>query len=42
MSMLIDAAQPNLREALDYAMDRLEEKGITAKIFAHYLPDSPF
>ena len=41
MSLLVDAAQPNLREALDYAMDRLEEKGITAKIFAHYLPDSP-
>lgn len=42
MSLLVDVDQPNLREALDYAMDRLEEKGITAKIFAHYLPDSPF
>ncbi len=42
MSFLVDIDQPNLREALDYAMDRLEEKGITAKIFARYLPDSPF
>ena len=42
MSLLVDVNQPNLREAFDYAMDRLEEKGITAKIFAHYLPDSPF
>lgn len=42
MSLLVSADKPNLREALDYAMDRLEEKGITAKIFARYLPDSPF
>ena len=42
MSLLVSVDKPNLREALDYAMDRLEEKGITAKIFARYLPDSPF
>ncbi len=42
MSMLVSLDQPNLREALDYALDRLEEKNISAKIFARYLPDSPF
>ncbi len=42
MSFLVSTDQANLREALDFALDRLEEKGISAKIFAHYLPDSPF
>ena len=42
MNMLVSLDQPNLREALDYALDRLEEKNISAKIFARYLPDSPF
>ncbi len=42
MSVLVSLDQPNLREALDYALDRLEEKNISAKIFARYLPDSPF
>jgi polar amino acid transport system substrate-binding protein len=42
MSMLVSLDKPNLREALDYALDRLEEKNISAKIFARYLPDSPF
>ena len=31
-----------LREALDSALDRLQEKGLSAKAFATYLPSSPF
>ena len=42
MSLLVSNAQPNLREAFDYALDRIQEKGITSKIFAKYLPESPF
>ena len=42
MSLLVAADQPNLREVLDFALDRMEEKGVTAKIFEHYIPTSPF
>ena len=42
MSMLVSLDQPSLRDALDYALDRLEEKNITQKIFAKYFPESPF
>jgi polar amino acid transport system substrate-binding protein len=42
MSFLVSTEKPNLREALDYALDRIAEKGITAKIFSRYLPDNPF
>jgi polar amino acid transport system substrate-binding protein len=31
-----------LRDAFDAALDRLQEKGITSKILATYLPSSPF
>jgi polar amino acid transport system substrate-binding protein len=31
-----------LREYFDFALDRLEEKGESGKIFAHYLAGSPF
>ncbi|MDE2384151.1 MAG: transporter substrate-binding domain-containing protein [Alphaproteobacteria bacterium] len=31
-----------LRQALDLALDRLQEKGVTAKILSTYLPSSPF
>jgi polar amino acid transport system substrate-binding protein len=42
MSLVISNEQPNLREAFDYALDRMQEKGITAKIFERYLPESLF
>ena len=42
MSIVISNDQPNLREAFDYALDRLQEKGITAKIFGRYIPESQF
>ena len=42
LSLLVNSNQADLREALDFALDRLEEKGVSAKIFAHYLPSSPF
>ncbi len=42
MSLVISNDQPNLREAFDYALDRMQEKGITAKIFERYIPESLF
>jgi polar amino acid transport system substrate-binding protein len=42
MSLVISNDQPNLREAFDYALDRLQEKSTTAKIFQRYIPDSLF
>ncbi len=42
LSFVISNDQPNLREAFDYALDRLQEKGIAAKIFERYLPVSAF
>lgn len=42
MSIVISNDQPNLREAFDYALDRLQEKGVTAKIFGKYIPESQF
>ena len=42
MSLVISNDQPNLREAFDYALDRMQEKGTTAKIFQRYIPDSLF
>lgn len=32
----------NLRQAFDQALDRLQEKGTSAKVFASFLPSSPF
>ena len=40
--MLTRSGEDALREALDAALDRVQEKGITAKAFATYLPSSPF
>ena len=40
--MLTRGQDEGLRDALDYALDRLQEKGLSAKIFATYLPASPF
>ncbi len=40
--MLVRAEDGGLRDALDYALDRLQEKGASARIFATYLPSSPF
>ena len=40
--MLTRADETTLREALDNALDRLQEKGLSAKVFATYLPSSPF
>ncbi len=40
--MLLRNDDANLREALDQALDRLQEKEISAKAFAAYLPASPF
>ena len=40
--MLVRKSDDNLREAFDAALDRLQEKGTTAKAFATYLPSSPF
>jgi polar amino acid transport system substrate-binding protein len=42
MSLVISNDLPNLREAFDYALDRMQEKGITAKIFERYIPESLF
>jgi polar amino acid transport system substrate-binding protein len=42
MSLVISNDQPSLREAFDYALDRMQEKGITAKIFERYIPESLF
>ena len=40
--MLTRLGDNALREALDSALDQLQEKGLTAKAFATYLPSSPF
>ncbi|MEP6827300.1 MAG: transporter substrate-binding domain-containing protein [Aestuariivirga sp.] len=40
--MLTRSNDGALREALDGALDRLQEKGLSAKAFATYLPSSPF
>ncbi len=40
--MLTAAQDSDLRESFDIALDRLQEKGITAKILATYLPSNPF
>jgi polar amino acid transport system substrate-binding protein len=40
--MLTRAQDEGLRDALDYALDRLQEKGQSAKIFSSFLPASPF
>ncbi len=40
--MLTRRGDDALREALDAALDRLQEKGASAKAFATYLPSSPF
>ena len=40
--MLTRSSDAALREALDGALDRLQEKGLSAKAFATYLPSSPF
>jgi polar amino acid transport system substrate-binding protein len=42
LSILISNDQSNLREAFDYALDRLQEKGAMAKIFERYIPESLF
>jgi polar amino acid transport system substrate-binding protein len=42
LSFLVRSDRENLRESFDFALDKLEEKNLSAKIFAHYLPDSPF
>jgi polar amino acid transport system substrate-binding protein len=38
LTFLARKDRKNLRESLDYALDRLEEKGITAKLIARYVP----
>jgi polar amino acid transport system substrate-binding protein len=42
LTFLVRQDQKNLRETFDFALDRLEEKEVTSKIFARYLPDSAF
>jgi polar amino acid transport system substrate-binding protein len=42
LSFLVRNDRENLREGFDFALDRLEEKNLSSKIFARYLPDSPF
>ena len=42
LSFVVRGDQPNLREGFDFALDRLEDKGITAKTFARYLPAGAF
>jgi polar amino acid transport system substrate-binding protein len=42
LSFLVRSDRENLRESLDFALDKLEDKNLSAKIFARYLPDSPF
>lgn len=38
LTFLTRKDRKNLRESLDFALDRLEEKGLTAKAFARYVP----
>ncbi len=40
LTFLARKDRKNLRQSLDYALDRLEEKGETAKIISRYLPGS--
>jgi polar amino acid transport system substrate-binding protein len=42
LSIFVRQDNEPLREILDFALDRLEEKGDTAKILEHYLTLSPF
>jgi polar amino acid transport system substrate-binding protein len=42
MSFVINNDQPNLRESFDYALDRMQEKGTSIKIFERYIPESLF
>jgi polar amino acid transport system substrate-binding protein len=42
LSILTRGTDSALRDAFDTALDRLQEKGITSKILATYLPSSPF
>ena len=42
LSFVVRADQPGLREGFDFALDKLEEKGITAQTFARYLPAGAF
>jgi polar amino acid transport system substrate-binding protein len=39
LTFIVRNDRTNLRESLDFALDRLEEKGATAKIFARYFPE---
>jgi polar amino acid transport system substrate-binding protein len=38
LTFLARKDRKNLRESLDFALDRLEEKGLTAKVIARYVP----
>jgi polar amino acid transport system substrate-binding protein len=40
LSFLVRRDEDGLRAALDFALDRLQEKGVTSAIFARYLPDA--
>lgn len=40
LTFLASKDRKNLRQSLDYALDRLEEKGVTARIIARYVPGS--
>lgn len=42
MVMLTRTEDAGLRDAFDYALDQLQDKGTTSKILANYLPASPF
>lgn len=42
LTFLVRQDRQSLREAFDFALDKLEDKQLTSKILAHYLPDSPF
>jgi polar amino acid transport system substrate-binding protein len=42
LTFLVRSDRENLRESLDYALDKLEEKNLSSKIFSRYLPESPF
>jgi polar amino acid transport system substrate-binding protein len=42
LSFLVRQDHETLREYLDYALDKIEENGKTAKIMALYLPAAPF
>ena len=38
LAMIVDKSRPDITAALDWALDQLDKKSETAKIFAHYLP----